>query len=121
RLTRSAVRRLAYQDAVDRSSRLQPRRRVDHVSRGHSLSALGTSVEVDEGFACIDGDSHLDVLVVARPVADRNRRTHRALWVILVRDRRTEQRHHRIADELLYRAAEPFELAPQALVVRIEN
>jgi hypothetical protein len=38
-----------------------------------------------------------------------------------VRSRRTKKRHHRVADELLDRAAEPLELGSQALVVRAKD
>ena len=55
------------------------------------------------------------------PVADRERRPDRPLGVVLVRDRRAEDRHHRVADELLDRAAEPLELGLQPRVVGIEE
>ena len=38
-----------------------------------------------------------------------------------MRDRRAEQRHHGVADELLHRAAEALQLRAQALVVRSEQ
>ena len=44
-------------------------------------------------------------LLVARPVADRERRADGALRVVLVHDRRAEDGHDRIADELLDGAA----------------
>ena len=37
------------------------------------------------------------------------RRTHRALGVVLVGDGRAPHRHHRVADELLDRASVPFD------------
>ena len=43
-------------------------------------------------------------------VADRERRADGALGIVLVRDRRAEERHHRVADELLDRAAVALEL-----------
>ncbi len=54
-------------------------------------------------------------------IADRERRAHRALGIVLVCDRRAEQRHHRVADELLDRAAMAFELRAHARVVRTEQ
>ena len=55
------------------------------------------------------------------PVADGERGPNGALGVVLVRDRRAEERHDRVADELLDRAAEALELRAQALVVRAEQ
>ena len=48
------------------------------------------------------------------PVADRERGADGPLRVVLVREGRSEQRHHGVADELLDGAAEAFELGPQA-------
>ena len=56
-----------------------------------------------------------------REVADRERRSDSPLGIVLVCRRRAEERHHRVADELLDRAAVPFELGADALVVRPEN
>ena len=56
-----------------------------------------------------------------REVADRERRADRALGIVLVRRRRAEERHHRVADELLDRAAVPLELGADALVVGAED
>jgi hypothetical protein len=55
------------------------------------------------------------------PVADGERRAHGALGVVLVRQRRAEDGHHRVADELLHRAAPLLELFAQTLVIRAEN
>ena len=38
-----------------------------------------------------------------------------------MRDRRAEERHHRVADELLHRAAATLELVTQPLVVRRQH
>ena len=56
-------------------------------------------------------------------IASRIRRPARtrALGIVLVRDRRAEDRHHGVADELLDRAAEALDLAGDALVVRAER
>ena len=48
------------------------------------------------------------------------RRTDRALRIVLVRDRRAEDRHRRVADELLHGAAVAFELRTYAGVVAAE-
>jgi hypothetical protein len=55
------------------------------------------------------------------PVADRQRGPHCPLRVVLVRSRRAEDRHHRIADELLDRAATPLELLPHVSVIGREQ
>ena len=60
-------------------------------------------------------------MLVEDPVADGERRSHCALGVVLVRDRGAEHRHHRVADELLHRAAEALELVAQPRVVRPEQ
>ena len=54
-------------------------------------------------------------------VADRERRADGALGVVLVRRRRPEERHHRVADELLDGAAVSLELGADALVVGAED
>ena len=59
--------------------------------------------------------------LVRAPGPDRERGAHRALGVVLVRDRRTEYRHHGVADELLDRAAVPLELVRARRVVRGEQ
>jgi hypothetical protein len=51
------------------------------------------------------------------PVSDRQRRPDRALGVVLVRDWRPEQSHHRVAAELLDRAAETLKLLAHLAVV----
>ena len=59
--------------------------------------------------------------LLADRVADRERRAHGALGVVLVRDRCAEDGHHRVADELLDRAAVPLELGAELRVVRRER
>jgi hypothetical protein len=54
-------------------------------------------------------------------VADGQRRTHRAFWIILVGDRRSEKCHHCVANELLDRATVRLQFAPQERVVRGQN
>ena len=110
RVTRGAVRRLVGEDAVDRSRALQASRGVDDVSRGHAFTGFRTCVQPDERLAGGDGDSHLDVVVPNGPVANGQAGAHGTLRVVLMRDRCAEQRHDRIADELLDRAAVAFEL-----------
>ena len=54
-------------------------------------------------------------------VPNRERGAHSTLWIVLVGHRRAEERHHRVADELLDRAAVPLELLPHTRVVRPED
>ena len=113
--------RLPDENAVDRRRRLQPSSRVDDIARRHPLARLRPRAEIDQRLTRVHGDPHLHALLLARPVPDRERRPHRPLRIVLVRDRRPEQRHHRIADELLHRAAEPLQLRTQPLVVRAQD
>jgi hypothetical protein len=52
--------------------------------------------------------SPLELAVLGKLLPDRKRSPHSALRVVLVRDRRAEDRHDGIADELLDRTAEPL-------------
>jgi len=114
--------RLADEDAVDRSRRLKTGGGVDHVARRHALALRGARAECDQRLARVDGDPQLELVALLRhPVADRERRADRALGIVLVRGRGAEERHHRIADELLDGAAEALELAAQVRVVRSEQ
>jgi hypothetical protein len=72
--------------------------------------------------ARVDADPELERIVPARKrVADRQRRPDGALRVVVVRHRRAEDGHHRVADELLDRAAVALELAAEPLVVRPQD
>ena len=82
--------------------------------------ASGLRVEADERLAGRDPDPQLELLL-EREVADRERRADGALGIVLVGGRRAEERHHRVADELLDRAAVALELGADALVVRAEE
>ena len=55
-------------------------------------------------------DADLQLAVRRERVANRERSAHGAFRIVLVRDRRAEDRHDRVADELLDRAAEALEL-----------
>ena len=103
-LAGGAVCRLIGEDSVDGRGALQARGGVDDVARGHALACLGARVEADERFAGRNGDPHLHVVFLDRPVADREAGADGALGIVLVRDGRTEQRHHGIPDELLHSA-----------------
>jgi hypothetical protein len=116
-----ALRLLADENPVHRSRGLESRRGVDDVAGDDPLAGLGPCVERDERFAGVHCDPHLDVPLLARPVADRERRPYRPLGVVLPGDRRTEDRDDGVADELLDRPAPALELAAQPLVVGAED
>jgi hypothetical protein len=69
-------------------------------------------VQIERGVALVQLDNGL---------AHGERGTDGALGVVLVRDGRAEDRHHRVADELLHRPAEALDLRPQAPVVGREH
>jgi hypothetical protein len=75
-------------------------------------------VKGDERLARRDANAHLEPLApLGERVADSERGADGALGVVLMRRRRPEQRHHRVADELLDRAAVALELLAQPRVV----
>ena len=122
RFASRAPRRLADEDAVDRCIGLKPRRGVDDVAGHHALTLLGPRAERDERLPGVDADAELELgLLVEDPVTDCERGADGALRVVLVRHRRAEDGHHRVADELLHRAAEALELVAQPGVVGTEQ
>ena len=82
--------------------------------------ASGLGVETDERLSRRDPDPQLEILL-ERELADRERGADGALGIVLVRGRCSEERHDRVADELLHGAAVALELCPDALVVRAEE
>jgi hypothetical protein len=110
---------LADEDPVHGRGRLQPCRRVDDVAGRHRLPRFGPCVDGDERLAGVDPDAHVDTLV-QRPLSNREGRPDGALRVVLVRDRRAEDRHRRVADELLDGPAIALELLADARVVAAE-
>jgi len=95
----------------------QARRSVDDISRGHALAAVGSRVDSDQRLAGGDADAYLELAILGFPLADRKRCPHGALGIVLVRDRRAEERHDGVADELLDRAPKVLEVSTHALVV----
>ena len=124
---RCISRLLTDQDAVRRRRRLQPRRSVDNVARDDSLSSLGLCAERDDRLARVDGEPYLQVECRIGFVHLRDRGAygqscpHGTLGIVAVRDRRAEDRHDRVADELLDRSSERFDLGSQTRVVRTED
>ena len=112
------VRLLADEDPVDRRRRLQASRRIDHVARDQSLAGVCARVDADEGLPGVHCKSNVDGVLLQRPVANRQCRTHRALGVVFVDERRSEDGDDRIADELFNGASMTLELRPDAGVIR---
>ena len=115
-----AIGHLVGQDAVDGGGALQAGGGVDDVAGCHALSRARPRVEPDERLSGRDPYAQLECLL-DRKVADRKGGSDRALRVVLVRSRRTEQRHNRVPDEFLDGAAVPLELGPHAFVVGAEH
>ena len=91
----------------------EPRSGVHDVARDHPLAFCGPRVSVTIASPLFTAPRTASSSLDARCVElvdrgqDAQRRAHRALGIVFVRDRRTEDRHDRVADELLHRAAEP--------------
>ena len=104
----------------DRRGRLQPRGRVDDVAGRHRFSAprggrprlTSASPVVIPIRTCRPSSAPVSPSRMAS--AARTARSGSSSWAY----GRAEERHHRVADELLDRAAVALELAAQALVVR---
>ena len=102
---------------------LQPRRRVHHIAGDDPLALLRPCAQRDDCLARVDPDPHLQRprQVVGVQFLDRLQNpqpgAHRTLRVVLVRHRRTEHRHYRIADELLDRPPEALDRLTQTSVV----
>ena len=104
--------------------RLNARRRVHDVAGDDPLTLLGSRVQRNDCGSGVDTDPHLELelglslvqlgdrLDDPKPCADC------PLGIVLVRDRRAENSHDGIADELLDRAAVALELVPHARVIR---
>src|SRR6266511_2487631 len=80
--------------------------------RDRASNASQTGIGFDFPFASTGSASRQSMTcLVARYVVS-------PLRIVLVRDRRAEERHHRITDVLLHRAAVVLELAPDVLPIR---
>ena len=119
-MTRRPVGRLVDQHTVDGRGALEARGGVDDVPGGHALACIRLCIELHKRLAGRDPHTQLEPLV-DRELADGERGPYGTLGIVLVRDGRAEERHHRVADELLHRAAVALELRSNAGVVGTEN
>ena len=94
---------LTDEDAVDRRRSLQAGGGVHHVTGDHRLAERRAGAEGHDRLAGVHRRSVARGRLgqFAGDVADRQRGPYRALGVVAVRDRRAEDAHHRVADELL--------------------
>ena len=108
------VGRLAEQDLARLGRLLEPRGDVDRVAGRQPLLGAG------DHLAGVDADPELEPRAVAglelvvqlgEPVPQLGGRAHGAQRVVLVHHRDAEDGHHRVADELLDRAAVPLDIA----------
>ena len=119
--------RLVDDDAPGRRLALEPGRRVDDVPRDEPLAELGPGLDGDDrhagGHRGADGEVEAGVFRVqlVDGIGDAERGAHGSLGIVLVRDRGAEDRHDGVADELLDRSPEAFDLALQEGVVRPER
>ena len=108
------VGRLSDQDLAGQGGRLQPSGRVHD---GAGDEELPGRPGAGRRLAGLDADADFErlrqaegVAQPAQPPADRETCPHRAQGVVLVHGRQAEDRHHRVADELLRPPAERLEL-----------
>src|SRR5206468_347637 len=98
RVFRRAVGALIDKDAVGRRPRLDAADRVHDVASSHALASKRLRAQADERLACRDADAYLESALLASPVADRKRRPHRPLSIVLMGARGAEELDHRVPD-----------------------
>ena len=102
---------------------LQARRGIDDVAGDHRFSFCRSRGDHDDRLSRVDRGSHRQLQVGLRLVQlvdgadDAERCSNGAFGIVLVRNGRAEHRHHRVADELLDRATEAFDLLFYARVI----
>ncbi len=120
------VRGLANDDRAGRGDVLEPRRGVHHVAR-HALADLRALAERDHRLAGVDPDADRELQPRLLPVRlldivqDLEAGPDRALGVVLVAHRGSEDAEDRVADELVDRAAEVLDRAFQQRVIHAKH
>ncbi len=111
----------ADDDLARLSLLLEPRGEIHGIPGGHRRAAERIA---HDDLARLDADARADVDAVsftsldrdhAEAVADRHGRTHGALRVVLMSLREAEDRHHRVATELLHGPAAALDLRAREL------
>ena len=123
---REALGRGGDEDIADLRRRLEPRRGVERITGN---PALDRGAIVRERLPGIDGDADLDPRVDATDLAVEfvggpshlQRRANGTEGVIFVRRRDPECTDHRVADELLDRAAMPFDRGAHRSEVAVQD
>ena len=127
---RQSSRRLADQHLAERCGRLEPLRGVHRIAddRVRPLHVAGEQTRHDLAGVHADAKRQTHPVFAIEVVIEpddrrlhRKRREDRALGVVLVRDRRTEHRHHRVADVFVDRALVPLDLPRERTEVRAED
>jgi hypothetical protein len=116
RMARGAVRLGADDHPTRRRGVLQARCGVHDVA-GRERLAAARLVDRDDRLAGVDRGPRrkIDRLQHAQS------RANGAFRVVAVRDRRAEDRHHRVADELLHHAAVLLDALPRLAVIRLQQ
>ena len=125
---RRAGRALGDEDLVRIGGLLEPRRCVDGVAGDDP--GLGARLARGDDVACVHADPHREadavtaverVVQLAEAASHPESRPKRPRRVVLVRDRRAEDGHHRVADELLDGSAFCLDLLAHGLGVGAEH
>ena len=103
---------------------LQPARGVHDVAHRGVVAAGAQGA--DEDLAGVHADAQVDVDPVLlahlrEPFLHPQRRAHRSLGVVLVRDGRTEERDQRVADDLVDLPAEGRDLGGEPLEATVDE
>ena len=113
------LRRLADEHGPGLGRALDPRGRVDEIPCDH---ALALRAECDRGLAAQHAPARLQGRIERGHRGEQLEcRPHGPLRVVLLRDRRAPERHHRVADELLDRAAVALNRRPRKVEVAREE
>ena len=122
-----AVRHLADEDLAGRGRLLEALGDVDRLARHEALGTARVAGDhLTAGHSRAHGDAHAEVALelfveLGQRVAELDDRPQRAQRVVLVDDRRAEDGHDRVADELLHRPAVALEDRPHAREVAIHD
>ena len=130
RVEGEASRRLGYEHLVQRRDRLEPLRRVHRVAHNGVRALDVAPEEPGDDLAGVDADPQREThaVLALEVVVQRldgtlhgERGADRAFGVVLVRQRRAEHGHDRVADVLVDRALVASDLPREGVEVRAED